>query len=479
MAKTARLSIKKNMLIFAIGVFFTKIVSFAVAPLFSHFMSPEQFGVTDLLFTTAFLLIPIATLAITEAILKFGLDEENDLKSVFSTGLVATLIGFIVITAFSLIVGNYIYQEYRIAALLFFLGECLFLFLQAFSRTQKDSVGYAVSSILYSVVSVTSIILLICVKDYGVNGYLIGSAIGCFGSALFLIFRCKVWKYISTKAINKEIVKKMILYSLPLVVSNVSYWVISGSDKYITNALLGEENNGYLAVIHKIPTLCTLLYSIFYYAYTMSALKDHQLKENTIEEDTIFYTRLFKYVTVLLAVGSCLVSLLAQPITFLYKQEYYFVWVYVSLYTFGVLLGSMHNFYNLIYCNKEKTWKICLIVFIGAAINAVMCYLLMKFSDLGLWSTAISTISANAFILLVFYFDSRKYLKINLGIKELLSLAIALAIAVLPYFISNPVIYYPVASAAFVLVILLNLRTLINLTKDVMPNRFRRTTNNE
>lgn len=479
MAKTAKLSMKKNMIIFAIGVFFTKIVSFAVSPVYSRFMSTAEFGVVDILTTTSSLLIPILTLAIAEAIVKYGLDEEHDLKEVFTTGTIVTVIGLILIAAFSFIAGSFVYQENKLAAMAFFLTECFFLFLQAFSKAQKDTFAYSLSSIFYSIVSVGMIVLLVCVKSFGVNGFLIGSSVGYFAGILFLIIRCKVWKYFSFKSINKVTVKRMLIYSIPLIFTNISYWVISGSDKYITNALMGEEANGYLAVVHKIPTLCTLLYSIFHYAYTMSALKDHQLKENTLEEDTIFYTSLFKYVTVLLIFGSIGVSLLSQPIVLLYKDAYAFVWIFIPLYTFGVMLGSFRNFYISIYCTKEKTFKISLIVFTGALINAAMCFLLMKFTDLGLWATAISTICANGFIFIFYYFDSRKYLKINMGIKELISLLIALAIAVVPYFTTDPIIYYPIVGASLVVVLLLNYKTLINLVKDILPARLFRKKNNE
>ena len=479
MAKTAKLSMKKNMVIFAIGVFFTKIISFAVSPVYSRFMSTSEFGVVDILTTTSSLLIPILTLAIAEAIVKYGLDEEHDLKEVFTTGTIVTVIGLILIAAFSFIAGSFVYQENKLAAMAFFLTECFFLFLQAFSKAQKDTFAYSLSSIFYSIVSVGMIVLLVCVKSFGVNGFLIGSSIGYFAGIVFLIIRCKVWKYFSFKSINRVTVKRMLIYSIPLIFTNISYWIISGSDKYITNALMGEEANGYLAVVHKIPTLCTLLYSIFHYAYTMSALKDHQLKENTLEEDTIFYTSLFKYVTVLLIFGSIGVSLVSQPIVLLYKDAYAFVWIFIPLYTFGVMLGSFRNFYISIYCTKEKTFKISLIVFTGAVINAVMCFLLMKFTDLGLWATAISTICANGFIFIFYYFDSRKYLKINMGIKELISLLIALAIAVVPYFTAEPVIYYPIVGASLVVVLLLNYKTLINLVKDILPQRLFRKKNNE
>ena len=473
MAKTAKLSMKKNMIIFAIGVFFTKIVSFLVSPVYSRFLSEAEFGVVDILATTSALLIPLFTLAISEAIVKYGLDEDNDLKQVFTTGVIVVFFGLFLIAGFTLVTGQFIYSEYMWAALPFFLSECLFVFLQAFSKAEKDTIGYSISSIIYCLVCVASIILLIVVKDYGVNGYLTGCTIGTLAACLFLVIKCKCWNYFSFHSINKALVKRMILYSIPLIFSNVAYWLISGSDKYITNWLMGVEYNGHLSVIHKIPTLCTLLYSIFHYAYTMSALKDHQLKDNSREEDEVFYSTLFRYVTILLVFGTLAVSLLSQPIVMLYADAYVDDWIFIPLYTFGVVLGSFRNFYISIYCAKEKTLKIFLVVMTGAIINGVLCYTLMKFAGLGLWATAISTIAANGFIFIFYYFDSRKYLTIRMGIKEIISLLLAFAVAFIPWFEQLRVvyIYYPIVGGVIVALLILNHRTLINLVKDALPQR--------
>ncbi len=66
-----------------------------------------------------------------------------------------------------------------------------------------------------------------------------------------------------------------------------------------------------------------------------------------------------------------------------------------------------------------------------------------------------------------------------MGIKELISLLIALAIAVVPYFTADPIIYYPIVGASLVVVLLLNYKTLINLVKDILPARLFRKKNNE
>ena len=469
MSSSKPLSMRNNMYLFAIGVFFTKILNFVFAPIYSHYLTTGEFGSIDILTTTAYLIIPISTLAIAEAVLKYGIDDDSDLKKVFSSGLLVVLFGFGIITVFTAISGQFVYQEHLIPVLLYFLFECLFLFMQSFARAQKNVVAYVISSIIYSVVSISMIMLFLAWRNFGVTGYFYGLSIGVFTAIVFLIIATRAWKFVSFKNIDKSLLKQMVKYSAPLVLTNISYWIISGSDKYITRLVLGDHYSGLLSMVHKIPNLCTILFSIFNFAYVMSALKDHKLKKESYEEDSKFYSDLFKYVLVVLIFGSLLVSLVAYPVALLYKTEYLVAWVFIPLYSFGVILGAMRNFYSSIYCTQEKTLKIMLVVFIGATINALTCFLLMKYTTVGLWSTAISTILANGFIFLFYYFDSRKYVLLKIKVKEIVSLLLCLGISLIPCFTTNLVIFYSISGSLFAALAIFYFKDLLSIVKKMLP----------
>ena len=469
--KSGKLSMKKNMIIFGIGIFFTKLLNFIFAPIYSHFMTTAQFGIIDILQTTGFLLIPICTLAITEAVLKYGIDDNADSKKVFSTGLFVTLIGLLLISVVVVVAGQFIYKEYLWLTLVYYLCECCFLFLQAFSKSLKKTTDFVISSVIYSVISISLISVFLVVQSLGVYGYLIGLASGGALGSLYLIIRCKVWKHFSFNSIKKDCLKTMISFSAPLTLSGIAYWLISGSDKYITRLLMGESATGLLSVVHKIPSLCTVLYSIFHFAFILSALKDHKLTEKTYEEDKVFYNSIFRHVLTLLIFGSIFVTLLAEPIILLYSKDFYISWIFVPLYAFGVILGALRNFYASIYMTKEKTFKIMIIVVIGALINIIVCFLLMKFTNLGLWATAISTVCANGFIFLFYCIDVRKIVDIKPKWNEIVSMGICLIVSVLSVLSLSRLVYYLIVGTSLVVLAIINLKNLLNILKLVLNKR--------
>ena len=61
--------------IFAIGNLGSKIILFFMVPLYTNYLSAEEYGTSDLVFTIAQLLMPFVSLVIFDAVLRFGLSK--------------------------------------------------------------------------------------------------------------------------------------------------------------------------------------------------------------------------------------------------------------------------------------------------------------------------------------------------------------------------------------------------------------------
>ena len=81
-----------NTLILGAGTFASKLIVLLMMPFYTAWLSPEQFGVADLVAQTANMIIPIACIGLSEALFRFALDCE-DKKGVFSTAICALCIG--------------------------------------------------------------------------------------------------------------------------------------------------------------------------------------------------------------------------------------------------------------------------------------------------------------------------------------------------------------------------------------------------
>ena len=80
-----------NTLIFALGSFGTKLLSFIMIRFYTDCMTTDQFGDADILYQTGNLIYPIITLSMADALIRFGLDKAYDKKKLCTAAVTATL----------------------------------------------------------------------------------------------------------------------------------------------------------------------------------------------------------------------------------------------------------------------------------------------------------------------------------------------------------------------------------------------------
>ena len=87
-----------NTLLFAISNFSSKLLSFFIRPYLSYALdSPDAMGVASRLQHATNLLIPVVSLGVAYAVIRFGLDKVTNKSSVFVNGAATIGLGFVVL----------------------------------------------------------------------------------------------------------------------------------------------------------------------------------------------------------------------------------------------------------------------------------------------------------------------------------------------------------------------------------------------
>ena len=95
----------KNIGLLTISSFTSSILSFLLVPLYTSVLSTRDYGTYDIFNTTIMLCIPIFTVGIIEAVLRFSLDKENNVEEIFTIGNSFIVKGIIIL--FLLLFFNY------------------------------------------------------------------------------------------------------------------------------------------------------------------------------------------------------------------------------------------------------------------------------------------------------------------------------------------------------------------------------------
>ena len=119
-----------------------------------------------------------------------------------------------------------------------------------FIRAEGHTTLYAVQGLLNTALYIALNVLFLTVFCWGVMGYLLSTVVADCLSALFLICRERLWR-------------QMLAYCVPLIPTAVFWWIMGVSDRYLVKWFVGSDANGIYAVAYKIPTILTILVTVF------------------------------------------------------------------------------------------------------------------------------------------------------------------------------------------------------------------------
>ena len=257
-----------NTIVFSIGTFSSKILVFLLVPFYVHFLSDAEYGVVDLITQTANLLIPLVSLGIASAVLRFGLDQSSDKKAVFSTGVAAILIGFLLfLLTVPILLQVQIIGEYTLLLLFYVFIGCFRLLCTNFVRSLQYVKLYSFDGILCTVLVITFNILFLMRFGWGIQGYVLATICSDSCSVLFLTLAARLYRYLDFRRIRASVYRPMLRYCLPLIPANIFWWITHVSDRYMVTYMVSEGANGLYAIAYKIPTMITIVSTIFMEAW--------------------------------------------------------------------------------------------------------------------------------------------------------------------------------------------------------------------
>lgn len=396
----------KNSGIFAIANLGSHLITFALVRFYTELLTSEQYGIVDFVVTTSSMLIPFLTLAITEAVLRFSIDQEEK-SGIFTNGIFMATLGSVLF----LIVGPVFfqgtsYEQYFIYLAVLVFASSINMIMAQFTRGIGKVTIFAVAGIIKTTTLVCGNLFFLLELGWGIKGYLLSVIMSEVTSAVYLACWAQLYRYIRLKC-QKLLLKEMLRYSIPLMSNSLSWWVMNAADKYVILACLGTAANGLYAVAHKIPTLINLCNNIFFQAWQLSAVQ-----EASSETKTEFYSRVFNVLSAMLCVVASLLILLVNPLTrIMVAASYGDVWKFTPFLIIAMVFSAFASFLGTNYVAMKETKGALITSFIGAVVNIALNLLLV--GPYGINGTAIATMISFLIMWLLRAYDTRKFVSIK------------------------------------------------------------------
>lgn len=431
MSKQGRLM--KTTLILFVGILGTKLINFITLPFYTKWLSVAEYGIIDVFTAIVSLCVPILTLQLDQAVFRFMIDDETlpERQNTVSSGLGGMLcillgIGLPVMVVF-LVMKQWLYALYLLAIGL----QCCYTLFQQIVRGKGENHVYTINSILLAFITVLFTVLLIRVFPLGVEGYVSAFCIAHLAALVFMLFKAKIHKLFRLTAITFRKLKELLCYSIPMIVNNVSWWILNLSDKLVLNLYLGVSANGIYAAAGKIPGLVTTVFSVFQMAWQESASRE---KEGDTDG---FYSQVFrKLFAVMCFLVTCLLLGCRILCKLLIDEKFHACYDHMPILLVALLFLCIAQFYGGIYVGKKMSGSLGFSSAMAAVINLAVNLACIRF--LGIFAASVSTLVAY-FVLAVYrFFSVKKICKITYVPKELLTCLFLLGLSVAAAYVHSP-----------------------------------------
>lgn len=473
----------KNTFIFALGNIGTKMVSFFLVPMYTDRMQQAEYGTVDLIITLSSFIVPILILNINEAIMRFSLDRDSDKNSIMSTGIMSLL--FMVLLATVLYPLILLYEPisaYSLYVYFYFISSGLNTVFLYNLRGREKLLLFSIGSIINAFSTAALNILFLVVLDWGIPGFMLAYILGNLITAIYAFFAGNVIKTIRHFHFDKKLTVQMIKYSVVLIPNSFMWWIMNASNRVMLTAMVGIGSAGLFAVANKLPSLISVVSSVFNQAWNYSAIKE----DSTADREK-FNNQVFDYLFGIVCLVGTGLLLVLKPILLVYvEQSYFSSWAFTPPLIVATCILVISTFLSSQYTVNKDSKGFLLSATVGAVINiALNLALIPLFQAFGAsiaafangfgipipiltgeFGAAVATCSGYLAVLVYRTFDTKKYINIKVfTLKHILTLVFLLVSAIsvyLGYF------GYALGAVCMIGVVIIYAKTMIGFAKPII-----------
>ncbi len=464
-----------NTFVFAIGNFGSKILVLFLTRLYTTYINSADSSTKELLDITANFLLPIFTFSMAEAVIRYGLDKAYSKREVFTTSCCLTGYGLILMFIASPLLGMIHFLEfidgYTILLLVYVCTSAFRSLCSQFVRTKGLVRLYSFDGILATLTLFIFNIIFIAGFKMGVKGYMISIILSDFCSALFLFFSAHLSSYLNIKYFDAGLALDMLKFAAPLI-PTVIMWVITGfSDRLFIRYMhsnkveLGAAAAGIYSYASKIPNLISMVSTIFFQAWNMSAIT-----ENNSSDRNKFYEKVFNSYQSILFIASAFLVAAVQIITPLFVNdnnfsEYSTVYIYTPILVAAVLFMCLDQFLSSIYTATKHTQNSFWTSFAASGSNILLNIILIP--RLGIQGASIATLISYLLCYVIRIYDARRYIPFRVNHSLIIFNTIILLVLCI-VIITKPAVYALWLILGFMIIAVCNYRAIMTMIRKLI-----------
>lgn len=449
----------KNSVVLAIGNIGSRIVKFFLVPLYAYFLSKEDVGLYDLIFTLGMLLGPISNLKISDAVYRYLIAGKGENDALVWTGALFSFSCTAVVLCLLSVFFPADMLAYKIEVAVFLSSMVFYTYFSEVIRGYRRNNEYAVGGVILAFITLALSLLSLYIATDKLSALLLSTATSNFIVGFYFAWRCGFYKHKPVLLVAS--LRSLLAYSIPIIPAAISWWAMRLSNRFFVTAKLGLDQNAIIAIAMTLPNVIVVMGGIFYMAWQESSFTNI----NASDRDKYFSMVYNRFINLQFLL--CTVVFLGSELmfNFLFPNSYGDSWRLSYFFFWGAIFNNLSAFLSVGYLGTFNTRGDFYTAVLGAAASVAVTWCLLPMVNA--LAAPLGYFSGLFIVWLVRSFHTRQYFKVDIEWSTVGSSVAALSISGVYLLVDGIVYKLIVAMIALTLVLHSNRTTLIDLSKKI------------
>lgn len=451
----------KNSIIFSIFSFLVNGINFILIPLFTKYLSVEEYGIVasvtiSITFFTAFF-----TFGLNGAFSRiyFEIDEPNEKLSLLNTSFFTNIILAAVITCTIVFTNglflDHVFKSVKYEPLLKYSIFISFFNISSIAQlsyllVNGEALKYRILTSAYFILNTLFTIVNLSIFKMGVIGILKSQI---YSNLILAIYYVLTTVKVSNKLFNIKYSIKLLNFGIPIMFYTILGMLIDQSSKYFVERYLSLKDLGIYNLAYQFSSIIILINSAINMAWVPIYFEESKVDENSEKFRTFS-----KYIFQIVSLIALCISIYHKYILKLFvNRNFDNATIYIPLF---VYIFVICNTYWILYVNPifqaNKTKYLPFIALISGVVSIFSCILLIP--RLGINGAIISVLAGNIIMNLCAFFVVNKFLKLRYDHLKLFSIfLLSLIFFLISIFLTNKSIFIEILLKSLLVLIYLRI----------------------
>lgn len=433
--------IASNSAVYVVFNVIQKTLNFFLLPLYTIYLTPDDYGITNVLLSVSSLLTILLTFSLQAASARFHYKYKESISNIiWGSNYIFIIVNSLFWTAIAclfydhsvkyLVGDNIAFYPYALIGILNCCFSPIYLYFQTYLQTTQRAKFYVSNSTAFFVMQLLLTIYFVVVLHWKAFGVLLAQLIVNFFFAIYAVISLK--RYITYK-FSFTVLKKSLNYSVPLIPHNLSGWLNGMLDRVFINRLVNLASVGLYSVGYQVGGVISLIATGVNQAYVPYFFENHNSRGG--RNKILIFTDIG--ILVILVIALVLIYFSQEVIYIMTDSQYHSVWPIIVVLSAGHMFDCIYKFYvSVLFLDNTK--QLSVISILCALATCALNVILIK--TIGYFGAAFSFLIVQFVTSVCVCFYARK-LRPDLSFNMILHylevlISIILAVIVL-YFTQN------------------------------------------